>query len=67
MHYNKTIMDGANNLKNIQPQFYNVLYEKRLEMMYFLIESVITRNSYFNIANASDDKIIEVLKGMMQS
>lgn len=59
--------DSANKLKNMYPQFYNALHEEILEMMYFLIEPIIMRNSYFNISTASDYKIAEALRNMMKS
>lgn len=59
--------DSANNLKKMCPQFYQALYEETLEMMYFLIEPIITNNGYFNIDTASDQKIASILRGMMKS
>jgi len=58
--------DSANRLKNNRPLFYHALYMEHLEMMYFLIEPVITKSGYFNIGSASDDDITEALIKMMK-
>lgn len=57
--------DSANNLKKMCPQFYQVLYEETIEMMYFLIEPIIMKNGYFNVDTASDGKIAATLRNML--
>lgn len=58
--------DSANRLKNNSPLFYHALYTEHLEMMYFLIEPVITKSGNFNVYSASDDGIAEALIKMMK-
>lgn len=63
----KQSADSANNLKKMCPQFYNALYEETLEMLYFSIEPIITKNGYFNINTASDAKIASTIRSMFKS
>ncbi|HFQ9887215.1 TPA: hypothetical protein ACGTZY_000403 [Klebsiella pneumoniae] len=63
------IQDAANsadNLKMHNPFYYNALYANHLEMMYFLIEPVITGVPYLNPMIISDDELAELLIKLMR-
>lgn len=53
--------DSADNLKKLNAFYYSVLYERNLEMMYFLIEPVITKNPYSNPMLISDEELADFI------
>ncbi|WP_227647162.1 hypothetical protein, partial [Klebsiella pneumoniae] len=54
------------NLKMHNSFYYNALYANHLEMMYFLIEPVITGVPYLNPMIISDDELAELLIKLMR-
>jgi len=53
--------DSANNLYKFNAFYYSALYEHNLEMMYFLIEPIITRSPYLNPMLISDDELVDLI------
>ncbi|MCU5771363.1 hypothetical protein N5923_06720 [Erwiniaceae bacterium BAC15a-03b] len=53
--------NAANRLKIFNSIYYQALYSQELEMMYFLIEPVMSRNDHFSILMASDDEIASAI------
>lgn len=63
------IQDAANSADNLKMHnsfYYNALYANHLEMMYFLIEPVITGVPYLNPMIISDDELAELLIKLMR-
>ncbi|HBX8249776.1 hypothetical protein [Klebsiella pneumoniae] len=63
------IQDAANSADNLKVHnsfYYNALYANHLEMMYFLIEPVITGVPYLNPMIISDDELAELLIKLMR-
>ncbi|SAT87754.1 Uncharacterised protein [Klebsiella variicola] len=63
------IQDAANSADNLKMHnsfYYNALYANHLEMMYFLIEPVITVVPYLNPMIISDDELAELLIKLMR-
>ncbi|PXL77441.1 hypothetical protein DMS69_20295 [Klebsiella pneumoniae] len=58
--------NSADNLKMHNSFYYNALYANHLEMMYFLIEPVITGVPYLNPMIISDDELAELLIKLMR-
>lgn len=57
---------SANNLKTSHPVYYNALYIRQLEMMYFLIEPLFSNSRHVNPFNASDSEIADLIVRMMK-
>lgn len=55
----------ANELKQFNPMYYRALYRMELEMMYFLIEPVISRNNHIYPAMNSEKEIAKKLYRLM--
>ncbi len=53
--------DSANNLYKLNAFYYSALYERNLEMLYFLIEPIITRSPYLNPMLISDDELVDLI------
>jgi len=51
----------ADNLKEFNAFYYQALYERNLEMMYFIIEPLITRSPYLNPMLISDDELVDLI------
>lgn len=51
----------ADNLKKFNAFYYQALYERNLEMMYFIIEPLITRSPYLNPMLISDDELVDLI------
>ncbi|KAB8307276.1 hypothetical protein EH228_14830 [Erwinia endophytica] len=63
------VQDAANSadaLKKYNVFYYNALYEKNLEMMYFLIEPVISKNPYLNPMLISDDELVDLITRLVR-
>ena len=56
----------ADTLKKFNAFYYSALYERNLEMMYFLIEPVITRSPYLNPMLISDDELVHLIIKLMR-
>lgn len=53
--------NSAGNLQKFNAFYYNALYERNLEMMYFLIEPAITKSPYLNPMLISDDELADLI------
>lgn len=53
--------NSANSLKNFNAFYYAALYERNLEMMYFIIEPFITQNMYLNPFLITDDELADLI------
>ncbi|MDU4841358.1 MAG: hypothetical protein E6X49_09435 [Leclercia adecarboxylata] len=51
----------ADNLKRFNAFYYQALYERNLEMMYFIIEPLITRSPYLNPILITDDELVDLI------
>lgn len=51
----------ADNLRKFNAFYYQALYERNLEMMYFIIEPLITRSPYLNPMLISDDELVDMI------
>ena len=59
-------VDSARSL-NIQfPAYYSALYAANLEMLYFLIEPVLTRSGALNVQWASDDDLAQIIARLIR-
>lgn len=56
----------ADALKNLNAFYYQALYERNLEMMYFIIEPLITRSPYLNPMLISDDELVDLIVRLMR-
>jgi len=56
----------AENLKKFNAYYYQALYERNLEMMYFLIEPLISRSPYLNPMLISDDELVDLIIRLMR-
>lgn len=57
----------ADILRLRSPHYYDLLYVKKIEMMYFLIEPVIDKSQYINKSYASDSEIANAIARMVRS
>lgn len=58
--------NSADNLRKFSAFYYSALYARNLEMMYFLIEPVITRNPYLNPMLVSDDELVDLITRLVR-
>ncbi|MFT4269822.1 MAG: hypothetical protein QM578_02320 [Pantoea sp.] len=56
----------AEELQRFQPAYYYVLYSQNLEMMYFLIEPIISRNNHFSTLGKTATELAQGLYRLMQ-
>ncbi|WP_312347097.1 hypothetical protein [Leclercia sp.] len=56
----------ADNLKIFNAFYYQALYARKLEMMYFIIEPLITRSPYLNPMIISDDELVDLIVRLMR-
>lgn len=56
----------ADNLKKFNAFYYQALYERNLEMMYFIIEPLITRSPYLNPMLITDDELVDLIVRLMR-
>lgn len=59
--YVQEAADAANRLKQLNTMYYSALYAEKLEMMYFLIEPVISKNPPLRQILSSDDEIADAI------
>ncbi|MGP3594295.1 hypothetical protein [Vagococcus sp. WN89Y] len=64
--YVQEAADAANRLKQQNGMYYHALYAEKLEMMYFLIEPVISRNVNLSILRSTDEDIAEAIKRIIK-
>ncbi|EOS95386.1 hypothetical protein [Erwinia tracheiphila] len=58
--------DAANRLRARNPRYYYALYAEKLEMLYFIVESVISRNELRFSPPSSDRDIADVIMRMIR-
>ncbi len=58
--------DSANRLQLLSPAYYQMLYFRKLEMMYFLIEPVFMKVSAFKTKDLSDDDVANAIINMVK-
>lgn len=63
--YVKTAADSAERLKRLNPDYYHRLYLQKLEMMYFLIENTLMKNSNFSKLYLSDREVANIIIDMV--
>lgn len=56
----------ADNLKKFNAFYYQALYERNLEMMYFIIEPLINRSPYLNPMLITDDELVDLIVRLMR-
>ncbi|QGR07009.1 hypothetical protein CTZ24_11510 [Pantoea phytobeneficialis] len=56
----------AEELQRFQLAYYYVLYSQNLEMMYFLIEPIISRNNHFSTLGKTATELAQGLYRLMQ-
>ena len=59
--YVQAAADAANRLKQLDGLYYSALYAEDLEMLYFLIDSVISRNPALSRIRSSDNEIANAI------
>lgn len=64
--YVQKAADAADRLKLQNGMYYHALYAEKLEMLYFLIEPVISRNPSFNRIMSSDDEIAAAINRIIR-
>ncbi|MDJ0042569.1 MULTISPECIES: hypothetical protein [Pantoea] len=64
--YVQMAADAANRLKNQNPRYYSALYAGKLEMFYFIVEPVISRNAHSINSSRTDkdiaDDIVRIIR-----
>jgi len=64
--YVQMAADAANRLKNQNPRYYSALYAEKLEMFYFIVEPVISRNAHSINSSRTDkdiaDDIVRIIR-----
>ncbi|ARJ44248.1 hypothetical protein B1H58_09360 [Pantoea alhagi] len=59
--YVQEAADAAHRLRQQIPVFYQALYAIKLEMLYFIIEPLITRNAHLHTFPSSEDEIADAI------
>ncbi|ORM90318.1 hypothetical protein HA50_23910 [Pantoea cypripedii] len=59
--YVQEAADAANRLKQRNSPYYYALYSEKLEMLYFVIEPIISKNAYLLSSPSSDEQIADAI------